>query len=189
MSERTNSVVAERGELTEIETKVKWFRDKIRQYSHIVALGQFSTPREGYQAGLSDAFETLRPLLEACMKTADHRLIGHTEPDPYTKLGCVTNIAHEAVDEASVGLMKLYNGYLNVARQTEQESRKPDEKEPWGASNPAWSKSEADHRIREWAETGMCLEVNIWEVLGWTETEYRHFLKDRLVPPCYAKSK
>jgi len=36
---------------------------------------------------------------EALEKVIDHRKIGHSEPDNYTKLGCLANIANEALEK------------------------------------------------------------------------------------------
>ena len=39
-------------------------------------------------------------LKKACEKVVDPRKIGHSEPDNYTRLGCLANIANEALKES-----------------------------------------------------------------------------------------
>lgn len=176
--------MAERGTI-DLNEEFERFKEKIKQRARVVDPDKLFNPRECYEDGMLDMFNLMRPVLEAVWKTSDHRLIGHSEPDDYTKLGCVTHLATEGIEHFWRELLYQYNADLNKRRFEESNARKPDEKEPWGPSNPAWSAAQADHRLREWATTGMSVEVDPNEVLGWTKDEYKDYVQERTVPDGY----
>lgn len=165
---------------------VEALREKVAQRGFVVDPDQFfGTEREIYMKGFVEAFDLLTPLLECALKASDHRLIGHSEPDAYTKLGCLTNVATEAIDKVKQDLTARYNEELNLLRKQNEKARKPDEKIPWGASNPAHTKAEADRRAREWGQTGMAMDCGLWEVLGWTRDEAQTYYDHGVVPKGY----
>lgn len=175
--------------VTELRSLIDHFHEKIEQRARVIDTGLLiGNYREIYQSGMTDAFALMKPLLEAALKTSDHRLIGHSEPDAYTKLGCLTNVATEAVETFRKDLAAQYNEDLNRVRRIEQTERKEDMKEPWGAQNPASTRAEADHRAREWVQQGICIDVGLHEVLGWTPYEVEKFHTEGIVPTGYEHS-
>lgn len=50
-----------------------------------------------YKARIKNLEDRLKVAIAELEKIEDTRKIGHTEPDSYTRLGCVMNIAHEAL--------------------------------------------------------------------------------------------
>ena len=176
--------MAKRGTVEEIEA----LREKFKQRGFVVAPDiLYGNDRENYTRGFMDAFDLLTPLFDCALKTSDHRLIGHAEPDAYTRLGCLTNVATEAIEAVRRNLRECYNADLNVLRTREEEERKPGEPAPWGAANPAQSKAEADCRANEWADSEMFLEVGLWETLGWTQHETELFADRGTVPEGYGR--
>jgi hypothetical protein len=174
--------MAERGELTRI---IEALREKVKQRAHVVDTKfLYGNPRELYEEGMIDMFDMFQPLLASVLKTEDHRLIGHTEPDDYTKLGCLTNVATEARSAFEKDLRTQYNEDLNRVRSEERQKRTEGAKEPWGAANPASTKAEAEARIKTWGQE-LCTELGLWEVLGWTQAETERFADTGEVPPGY----
>ena len=174
--------MAKRGTVADIAA----LKEKIKQRGYVIDPDRFfGTEREIYMKGFVEAFDLLTPLLDCALKTSDHQLIGHSEPDAYTRLGCLTNVATEAIDKVKKDLRVLYNEELNVLRAQNEKERKKDEKIPWGARNPAHTKAEAEHRSREWGATGMCMDVGLWEVLGWTQHETEAYHEHGVIPKGY----
>lgn len=172
--------------MTELEKLVGAFEDKIRQR----ALAKdhkslFDNGREDYRRGVSETLSIFEPILEAVLKMEDHRLIGHSEPDAYTKLGCLTNVATEALKESRKRLQEQYGRDLRPFREEAIERAKLERmEEPWGAANPAFTKTEAVKRLRWWAMQG-AMDVNAHEVLGWTQYELDQFHERAVMPTGY----